>query len=174
VSPPIQSTRATPSLFACVGTGTGKTLAFSLPIVERLQRDMRPVWGRPPRCLVFEPTRELAKQVTDDFLSIKSRALAITTLYGGKQYAEQENSLKRGSDVVVGTPGRVKDFLHQKKLNLGHCQTIVLDEVDRMLDMGFQVRERHDGRPDTRGTHSSRTMWTRSFNKCRTAAKRRR
>jgi ATP-dependent RNA helicase DDX21 len=122
------------------GTGTGKTLAFSLPIVERLQREISNSWGRSPRCLVLEPTRELAKQVTNDFLSIKSRLLSISTLYGGKEYSRQELSLKRGSDIVVGTPGRIKDFLNQKKLNLHQCQIIVLDEVDRMLDMGFQVR----------------------------------
>ncbi|UJR11701.1 hypothetical protein I4U23_015882 [Adineta vaga] len=119
-------------------TGTGKTLAFSLPIVERLQREVSNARGRFPRCLVLEPTRELAKQVTNDFLSIKSRFLSITTLYGGKEYSKQELSLQRGSDIVVGTPGRIKDFLNQKKLNLQQCQIVVLDEVDRMLDMGFQ------------------------------------
>ncbi|CAF1370308.1 unnamed protein product, partial [Adineta ricciae] len=119
-------------------TGTGKTLAFSLPIVERLQREISRERGRFPRCLVLEPTRELAKQVTNDFLSIKSRLLSISTLYGGKEYSKQELSLQRGSDVVVGTPGRIKDFLNQKKLNLQQCQIVVLDEVDRMLDMGFQ------------------------------------
>ena len=122
------------------GTGTGKTLAFSLPIVERLQREVSNSWGRFPRCLVLEPTRELAKQVTNDFLSIKPRSLAVSTLYGGKEYSRQELSLKRGSDIVVGTPGRIKDFLNQKKLNLQQCQIVVLDEVDRMLDMGFQVK----------------------------------
>lgn len=121
------------------GTGTGKTLAFSLPIVERLQKETSSISGRFPRCLVLEPTRELAKQVTNDFLSIKSRLLSISTLYGGKEYSRQELSLKRGSDIVVGTPGRIKDFLNQNKLNLQQCQIIVLDEVDRMLDMGFQV-----------------------------------
>ncbi|CAF0894537.1 unnamed protein product [Rotaria sordida] len=119
-------------------TGTGKTLAFSLPIVERLQTEISNAWGRYPRCLVLEPTRELAKQVTNDFLSIKSRLLSISTLYGGKEYSRQELSLKKGSDIVIGTPGRIKDFLNQKKLNLQQVQIIVLDEVDRMLDMGFQ------------------------------------
>jgi len=122
------------------GTGTGKTLAFSLPIVERLQAEVSDVRGRYPRCLVLEPTRELANQVTNDFLSIKSRLLSISTLYGGKEYSRQELSLKRGSDIVIGTPGRIKDFLNQKKLILTQCQIIVLDEVDRMLDMGFQVK----------------------------------
>jgi superfamily II DNA/RNA helicase len=63
--------------------------------------------GRSPRCLVLEPTRELAKQVTNHFLSIKSRFLSISTLYGGKEYSKQELSLKRGSHIVVGTPGRI-------------------------------------------------------------------
>jgi ATP-dependent RNA helicase DDX21 len=98
------------------------------------------VRGRYPRCLVLEPTRELANQVTNDFLSIKSRLLSISTLYGGKEYSRQELSLNRGSDIVIGTPGRIKDFLNQKKLILTQCQIIVLDEVDRMLDMGFQVK----------------------------------
>ena len=114
-------------------------MPFSLPIVERLQRETRNIIGRFPRCLVLEPTRELAKQVTNDFLSIKSRFLSISTLYGGKEYSKQELSLQRDSDIVVGTPGRIKDFLNQKKLNLQQCQIIILDEVDRMLDMGFQV-----------------------------------
>ena len=74
-----------------------------------------------------------------DFLSIRSPSLEITTVYGGKKYAEQELSLKRGTDILVGTPGRTKDFLLQKKLNLRQCQIIVLDEVDRILQMGFQV-----------------------------------
>ena len=116
-------------------------MAFTLPIVERLQDDFRPLVGRSPRCLVLEPTRELAQQISNDFLSIKNRWLRVTTLYGGKRYLEQETSLKKGSDIVVGTPGRVKDFLQTKKLNLRQCPLIVLDEVDRMLDMGFQVTE---------------------------------
>ncbi|CAF4617260.1 unnamed protein product, partial [Rotaria sp. Silwood2] len=119
-------------------TRTGKTLAFSLPIVERLQDDKSNILGRYPRCLVLEPTRELAKQVTNDFLSIKSRSLLITTLYGGKEYSRQELSLKKGSDIVIGTPERIKDFLNKKKVFFNQCQIIVLDEVDRMLDMGFQ------------------------------------
>ena len=114
-------------------------MAFTLPIVERLQSDFSPLVGRLPRCLVLEPTRELAKQISNDFLSIKSPLLRVTTLYGGKAYLEQETSLKKGSDILVGTPGRVKDFLQQKKVNLRQCPLIVLDEVDRMLDMGFQV-----------------------------------
>ncbi|CAF3502556.1 unnamed protein product [Rotaria socialis] len=119
-------------------TGTGKTLAFSLPIVERLQSEVSNINGRYPRCLVLEPTRELAKQVTNDFLSIASRLLSISTIYGGKEYSQQELSLKRGSDVVIGTPGRIKDFINRKILILNQCQIIVLDEVDRILDMGFQ------------------------------------
>ena len=148
------------------GTGTGKTLAFTLPIVERLQRDLVTERGRSPRCLVLEPTRELAKQVTDDFLSIKNRLLSISTLYGGKDYAGQESSLRQGSDVVVGTPGRIKDFLLRKKLLLHRCEILVLDEVDRMLDMGFQVRSvlvvAHLQWIDL----CRRTMLMRSFVKC--------
>lgn len=113
--------------------------------MERLENDSKEnqnrLFGRYPRCLVLEPTRELAKQITTDFLSIKSRSTAITTLYGGKKYFDQENSLRKGSDIVVGTPGRIKDFLNQKKLCLHQCEILVLDEVDRMLDMGFQVRK---------------------------------
>jgi len=121
-------------------TGTGKTLAFTLPLVERLETDWQKtkIIGRAPRCLVLEPTRELARQISDDFHSIKTRFLNISTLYGGKEYLSQETSLRKGSDIVVGTPGRIKDFLRQNKLNLRQCETIVLDEVDRMLDMGFQ------------------------------------
>lgn len=127
---------------AILDTGTGKTLAFTLPLLERIESDWQrmKMFGRPARCLVLEPTRELAKQISNDFLSIKTRLTNITTVYGGKSYVYQESALKKGSDILVGTPGRVKDFLQQGKLNLRQCETIVLDEVDRMLDMGFQVK----------------------------------
>lgn len=97
--------------------------------------------GRFPRCLVLEPTRELAKQVTNDFLSIKSRSISVSTIYGGKEYFRQESSLNKGTDIVIGTPGRIKDFINKKVLIVNQCQILVLDEVDRMLDMGFQVKD---------------------------------
>ena len=90
------------------GIFISRSIASSLPIVERLQRERLNGFGRSPRCLVLELARELAKQVTTDFLSIKSRFLSIATLNGGREYSRQEASLQRGVDVVVRTPGRIE------------------------------------------------------------------
>ncbi|KAK9835314.1 hypothetical protein WJX81_001245 [Elliptochloris bilobata] len=122
-------------------TGCGKTLAFVLPIVQRLldgNQAARPEKGRPPRVIVLAPTRELAKQVHADFEHIgQAAALATACLYGGSPYQPQESALRRGLDVVVGTPGRVKDHLERGTLRLHKLQFRVLDECDEMLNMGF-------------------------------------
>ena len=123
-------------------TGQGKTLAFVLPILESLARSGgaggRPASGRPPRVVVLAPTRELAKQVHEDFEKYGAvLSLATTCVYGGAPIAGQEQALRRGVDGVVGTPGRVKDMLERRALDLSALLFRVLDEADEMLNMGF-------------------------------------
>jgi len=112
-------------------TGSGKTLAYLIPMVEKLPRG-----GSGPRAMVVTPTRELALQV-EKVLRGLSTELRTTVLYGGVGYATQRLALKRGVDVVVGTPGRIIDMLGQGKLSLSRIQYLVLDEADEMLDAGF-------------------------------------
>ncbi|CAA7035095.1 unnamed protein product [Microthlaspi erraticum] len=124
-------------------TGQGKTLAFVLPILESLingpaKSKRRNGYGRPPSVLVLLPTRELAKQVFADF-DTYGGAVGLTSccVYGGDPYQPQEYKLKRGVDIVVGTPGRIKDHLERGNLELTYLQFRVLDEADEMLRMGF-------------------------------------
>ncbi|MCO5594073.1 hypothetical protein L7F22_048094 [Adiantum nelumboides] len=124
-------------------TGQGKTLAFVLPILESLSlnenfRRLHGQYGRAPSVLVLAPTRELAKQVHADF-ECYGQALGLRTacVYGGAPYGPQQNAMRRGVDVVVGTPGRVKDLLERESLNLKTLKFRVLDEADEMLNMGF-------------------------------------
>ena len=112
-------------------TGSGKTLAFLLPLLERLPRGAS--W---PRALVVTPTRELALQV-DTVLNALGSDLRSTVLYGGVGYASQRLALKRGVDVVIGTPGRIMDLVGQGRLSLARIEYLVLDEADEMLDAGF-------------------------------------
>jgi ATP-dependent RNA helicase RhlE len=113
-------------------TGTGKTAAFALPILQKLGRH------GPLRCLILEPTRELALQVEEAFRDFgKFTNLRATVIYGGVGYGRQRDDLKRGVDVVAATPGRLLDLLEQRALTLRDVNVLVLDEVDRMLDMGF-------------------------------------
>lgn len=124
-------------------TGTGKTFSFAIPLVEKLQKDNNDkIRGRPPRVLVLAPTRELAIQVAKDFKDISKR-LSIVCFYGGSSYNPQIDAIRNGIDVLVGTPGRIKDHIQNHKLDLTKLQHVVLDEVDQMLDMGFaeQVEE---------------------------------
>ena len=115
-------------------TGTGKTAAFALPILARL----KPGEAR-PAALVLAPTRELAIQVAEAFHRYASglRGFHVLPIYGGQAYAPQLNGLKRGPDVVVGTPGRIIDHLGKGTLKIDQLQTLVLDEADEMLRMGF-------------------------------------
>lgn len=114
-------------------TGTGKTAAFALPILERLGRH-----GTPARALVLEPTRELAAQVETAFRDYaRFTDLRVAVLYGGVGYGKQLADLKAGPDVVLATPGRLLDHLQRGTLHLGQVKFLVLDEADRMLDMGF-------------------------------------
>jgi superfamily II DNA/RNA helicase len=115
-------------------TGTGKTLAYALPIIQTL--DPSRERARPPRAIVIAPTRELAKQVAEEF-SKSGVELTTVTVYGGAPYAPQENALRRGVDVIVGTPGRLIDHLERGNLDLSGIQYVVLDEADEMLSVGF-------------------------------------
>ena len=117
-------------------TGTGKTAAFGIPILERLDEPER---KGGPRALILAPTRELAVQVRDEIDRLShGRRLRCTAVYGGKPIKSQIARLQRGADIVVGTPGRVLDHLSRGTLRLDGLQVVVLDEADRMLDIGFR------------------------------------
>ncbi|MET9125678.1 DEAD/DEAH box helicase [Streptomyces sp. NPDC004528] len=127
-------------------TGTGKTLGFGLPLLERVTvpADVEAGRAKPeqltdaPQALVVVPTRELCTQVTNDLLTAgKVRNVRVLAIYGGRAYEPQVEALKKGVDVIVGTPGRLLDLAGQKKLNLKHIRALVLDEADEMLDLGF-------------------------------------
>ncbi len=127
-------------------TGTGKTLGFGLPLLERVivPADVEAGRAKPeqltdaPQALVVVPTRELCQQVTNDLLTAgKVRAVRVVSIYGGRAYEPQVEALKKGVDVVVGTPGRLLDLAGQKKLRLSAVKALVLDEADEMLDLGF-------------------------------------
>src|SRR5512138_3887178 len=114
-------------------TGTGKTAAFALPILSQLERH-----EPQPRVLVLEPTRELAAQVETAFRDFaRFTELRIAVVFGGVGYGLQRELLRKGVDVVVATPGRLLDLMQQGVVRLDHVKFVVLDEADRMLDMGF-------------------------------------
>jgi superfamily II DNA/RNA helicase len=118
-------------------TGTGKTLAFGIPLLQRLD-DQPPVRSGATRALVVVPTRELAIQVSHDLaVAGKASGARVITLYGGRAYEPQIDALRAGVDVVVGTPGRLLDLVRQGHLRLSDVGTLVLDEADKMLDLGF-------------------------------------
>ncbi len=120
-------------LIASAQTGTGKTAAFGLPILSRLKEAQGKV-----RCLILEPTRELALQVEAAFKDFSAFTdLDTLVLFGGVGYGAQREALQRGVDIIVATPGRLLDFLQQGEISLDDVSILVLDEVDRMLDMGF-------------------------------------
>ncbi len=117
-------------------TGTGKTAAFALPILQKLHTSKRK--NRNPRALVLSPTRELAAQVAESFQSYGTYlSLTSICIFGGVKINPQISALKRGADVLVATPGRLLDHLNQNTLDLSNIEVLVLDEADRMLDMGF-------------------------------------
>ena len=118
------------------GTGTGKTLAFGIPLVEKLEK-LDCSKKKILKVLILAPTRELAKQISSDFQKISTN-LKITSFYGGVRYELQESELRSGVDILTGTPGRILDFIESGTLDLSTVEHVVLDEVDRMLDMGFQ------------------------------------
>jgi len=115
-------------------TGTGKTFGFGLPLIQRLGLDPEPG----VQALVVVPTRELAVQVTEDLeLAASNRPTKIVSIYGGKAYEGQIEQLKAGAQIVVGTPGRLLDLAGQRLLSLAKVKVMVLDEADKMLDLGF-------------------------------------
>ncbi|MCJ1704345.1 DEAD/DEAH box helicase [Rathayibacter sp. VKM Ac-2926] len=115
-------------------TGTGKTFGFGLPLIQALGNDPEPG----VKALIVVPTRELAVQVTEDIeLAASNRPTKIVSIYGGKAYEGQIEQLKAGAQIVVGTPGRLLDLAGQRLLSLASVQTMVLDEADKMLDLGF-------------------------------------
>ncbi len=126
------------NILASAETGSGKTAAFALPIVECLQEP-----GDKPRALVLAPTRELALQVSSQFKIFgKNLGLKVVTLYGGAGMDQQLRALKGKIDVIVATPGRLNDHLERRAVDLSQVEMLVLDEADRLLDLGFMPQVR--------------------------------
>jgi ATP-dependent RNA helicase RhlE len=143
VPTPIQA-RAIPhvlagrDLFGCAQTGTGKTAAFALPLITRMHAAPRPRAARQCRVLVLAPTRELAAQIHASFRAYGRHAgIAAAVVHGGVSQRPQEDAMRRGIDVLVATPGRLLDLVSQRHVDLRAVEWLVLDEADRMLDMGF-------------------------------------
>jgi ATP-dependent RNA helicase RhlE len=126
-------------LIGCAQTGTGKTAAFAIPTIERLARESSTRGAtRPPRVLVLAPTRELALQIAETFRALgDAQGIGVAVLIGGESMGPQILALQRRPDVVVATPGRLLDHLDRRTLALGTLRIVILDEADRMLDMGF-------------------------------------
>ncbi|MCK5830905.1 MAG: DEAD/DEAH box helicase [Methylococcales bacterium] len=125
-------------ILAGAQTGTGKTAGFALPLLEHLYTQAQPKKPHPIRALVLTPTRELAIQVYESFrIYGKHLPLFSEVVFGGVNIHSQIKRLQRGADILIATPGRLLDLMYQKKVNLSHVQFFVLDEADRMLDMGF-------------------------------------
>ncbi len=140
---PIQS-KAIPQLLqgrdllGIAQTGTGKTAAFALPLLQRLDEENSPAKPRRPRALILAPTRELALQIHDELERYgKHMRLSHTFIFGGVGANPQIRALKQGLDVVVATPGRLLDLAGQRHIDLSEVEVLVLDEADRLLDMGF-------------------------------------
>ena len=139
---PVQAGAIPPALegrdvLATAQTGTGKTLSFLIPIVEMLQTSA--ARGPAAHALILLPTRELAMQVEQAFLAIRSSSeQTVALVVGGMQERAQLDAIRRGAKLIVATPGRLEDYLKRKLVRLDQVKILVLDEVDRMLDMGFQ------------------------------------
>jgi ATP-dependent RNA helicase RhlE len=137
---PVQAAAIPPALegrdvLATAQTGTGKTLSFLIPIMEKLQKTE----GRDAHALVVLPTRELAMQIEKSFRAIRtSQAQTVALVVGGMSEQDQLQTIRRGARLIVATPGRLEDFLKRKLVQLASVKILVLDEVDRMLDMGFE------------------------------------
>ncbi len=126
-------------MVGCAQTGTGKTAAFAVPILQVLYNERSKEAGhRPIKALILTPTRELAAQI-DECLSAYGRhtGLRHTVVFGGVSQVPQVNALRAGVDILVATPGRLLDLMNQRHIRLDHVRMFVLDEADRMLDMGF-------------------------------------
>ena len=123
-------------LIAIAQTGTGKTASFVLPMIDILAEGR--ARARMPRSLILEPTRELAAQVAENFEKYgKYHKLSMALLIGGVQMGDQVKALEKGVDVLIATPGRLMDLFQRGKIMLNDCKLLVIDEADRMLDMGF-------------------------------------
>jgi ATP-dependent RNA helicase RhlE len=141
---PVQAESIPPALLrrdlvACAQTGTGKTAAFALPILHRLFHQVEQQENRRSRCLVLCPTRELAAQIGESFRAYGQnlRAMRLALIFGGVSERPQIDALRRGADIIIATPGRLLDLMNQRHVNLSGIEALVLDEADRMLDMGF-------------------------------------
>lgn len=148
---------ASNDVMACAATGTGKTAAFALPIVQILMQKLMPdlgfshtenasttaaniipAYGRNPKVLVLTPTRELAQQVSDSFIIFSQDSTLVTlAAFGGANINPQRKTIAKGIDILVATPGRLFDLLSQESLSLADIDYLVVDEADRMLDLGF-------------------------------------
>ena len=125
-------------IFGCAQTGTGKTAAFALPILQLLEANKNPNQRRSIKALILAPTRELATQISENFKEYGSNlGFAHTVVYGGVSQVHQVNAIKKGVEIVIATPGRLLDLMNQGFVKLNDVQYFVLDEADRMLDMGF-------------------------------------
>jgi ATP-dependent RNA helicase RhlE len=123
-------------IIGCAPTGTGKTAAFVLPILHRLQQHRAPT--RAPRALILAPTRELTQQIAESATAYGSRTRSRSlSIYGGVDIREQIRGIKRGVEIIVATPGRLLDHLDRRTIDLSQVEILVLDEADRMYDMGF-------------------------------------
>ena len=121
-------------LIAMAQTGTGKTAAFGLPILSKIEPDLKEI-----QSIILSPTRELCLQITNDLRSYASNLkINVVPIYGGASISQQINDLKRGCQIVVGTPGRVNDMINRNKLDISSISFLVLDEADEMLKMGFK------------------------------------
>ena len=139
-------------IIAAAKTGTGKTAAFALPTMGSINKTYE---KRRPSIVVVTPTRELAQQISDTCTVIgRATNLRVMTVVGGLSYEPQIKGLNRGCDVLIATPGRLIDLMHQEAVEMDSVQIVVLDEADRMLDMGFwpQVKEIVDATPEDRQT----------------------
>jgi ATP-dependent RNA helicase RhlE len=123
-------------IIGCAQTGTGKTAAFLLPALQRLLQDPRQT--KNPRVVILTPTRELTIQVADEARKLAAyTALRVAAIYGGARMKPQVNKLRQGVDVIIATPGRLQDHLQRRNVDFSELEVLVLDEADRMLDMGF-------------------------------------
>ncbi len=140
---PIQSQTIPPAIeghdiLGCAQTGTGKTAAFALPILDYLGHEQPPTVANRPSALVLAPTRELAIQISESFRVYgKHMQFRQALVYGGVSQGEQVRAVRRGVDVLIATPGRLLDLMEQGHIDLRDVEIFVLDEADRMLDMGF-------------------------------------
>ncbi len=137
-------------LIGCAETGTGKTAAFLLPTIQKLaSQDKKGV-----RVLIVAPTRELVSQIEEAYKQFANRNLRCVSLIGGASMKQQINALRRGVNVIIATPGRLQDHIERGNVSLAEVETLILDEADRMLDMGFlpAIRKILTNVPDTRQT----------------------